>query len=160
MRNEIELWTAADKNIGSVRVYFDSVTGGQETTFGQDAINDEDANARARRENAVHPLLDLAHLYKTITVREGAKIGDEPTWVIELTPERGAASRLSVSQRTSLIVQRESDGETANFDDYRDIDGELVPFHTTINDSLGETTINVASVRFNVPVSDAAFRAH
>ncbi len=159
MRNDFEVWTAAGKNIGSVRVYFDSVAGGQETTFGQDAINDEEANARARREDALHPLLDLTRLYKTVAVREAATIGEEPTWVIDLTPESGAASRLFVSQRTSLIVQRKSEGETATFDDYRDVDGELVPFHTTIHDALGETTIDVTSVRFNGIVPDSAFRA-
>ncbi len=159
MRNESEVWTAAGKTIGSLRLYFDSVAGGQETTFGQDEINDEEANVRARRENAVHPLVDLTRLYKTVIVREAAKIGEEPTWVVELTPERGATSRLQVSQRISRIVQRETVGETTTFDDYRDVDGEMVPFHTTIHDSLGETTIDVTSVRFNVLIPASVFQA-
>ncbi len=98
-------------------------------------------------------------MYKTVIVREAAKIGEEPTWVVELTPERGATSRLQVSQRTSRIVQRETGGETTTFDDYRDVDGEMVPFHTTIHDSLGETTIDVTSVRFNVLIPASVFQA-
>jgi CubicO group peptidase (beta-lactamase class C family) len=159
MRNEVEAWTAAGKEIGLVRVYFNGFSGGQETTFGQDATNDADANTRARREDALHQLLDLKSLYKNVTVRGSAKVRSEDTWVIELTPEQGSSSRLYVSQHAALIVQRESEGETVRFADYRDVDGERVPFHTTITDSLGETTIAVDSVRFNVAIPETAFRA-
>ena len=158
MHNEVETWTAAGKNIGTLRVYFDSAKGGQKTTFGQDEINDSDANMKARRDDALHPLLELMESYKSVTVADAGKVEDEPTWVVELTPEHGSASRLQVSQRTSLVRQREADGATTLFDDYRDVDGELVPFHTTIHDSLGESTIDVISVRFNVSIPDAAFQ--
>ena len=159
MHNETESWSAAGKPIGSLRQYFDSVHGRQETTFGQDETNDEESNARASRENVLHPLLELARLYKSVTVRGALKTGDEPTWLVELAPERGPSTHLQVSQRTSLIVEREMDGDTASFEDYRDVDGELVPFHSTVHDSLGETTIEVKSVRFNAMIPDAAFRA-
>jgi hypothetical protein len=140
-------------------VYFDGVSGGQETTFGQDATNDADANARARREDALHPLLELKSLYKKVAVRGSANVQSQDTWIVELTPEHGSSSRLDVSQQTALIVQRESDGETATFADYRDVDGERIPFRTTISDSLGETTIAVDSVRFNAPIRETAFTA-
>jgi CubicO group peptidase (beta-lactamase class C family) len=159
MRNEVEAWTAAGKAIGRLRLYFDGVSGGQETTFGQDATNDVDANAKARREDAFHQLLDLRSLYKNVVLRGSTKAGSEDTWVVELTPEKGSSSRLYVSQHTALIVQRESDGETVAFADYRDIDGERIPFRKTINDSLGETTIAVDSVHFNVAIPETAFRA-
>ncbi|HEY3054181.1 MAG TPA: serine hydrolase, partial [Thermoanaerobaculia bacterium] len=159
MRNEVENWTAGGKEIGRVRVYFDGVSGGQETTFGQDATNDADANARARREFASHPLLELKSLYKNVVVRGSANMQSEDAWVVELTPEHGSSSRLYVSQQTALIVQRESDGETTTFADYRDVDGERIPFRNTISDSLGETTIAVDSVRFNVPIRETAFTA-
>jgi len=159
MFNTAERWTAAGKEIGRVRAYFDGVGGGQETTFGQDAINDEDANARAQREYGFHQLLDLKTLYKNLIVRGSAKVGSEETWVVDLMPEHGSPSRLHVSKQTALIVRRESDGESATFADYREIDGERVPFHTTISDALGETTIAVDSVRFNVAIPETAFRA-
>jgi CubicO group peptidase (beta-lactamase class C family) len=159
MRNEVEVWTAAGREIGRLRVYFNGVSGGQETTFGQDAINDADTDAKARRDDPIHLLLDLKNLYKNVAVRGSAKVQSEETWIVELTPEHGASSRLYVSRQTALIVQRESDGETATFADYRDVDGERLPFHTTINDPLGETTIAVDSVRFNVVIPETAFRA-
>ncbi|HEX9130583.1 MAG TPA: serine hydrolase [Gemmatimonadaceae bacterium] len=160
MRNEVEAWTAAGKQIGRVRVYFNGVGGGQETTFGQDATNDAAANIQARREDAFHELLDLKSLYKNVTVRGSSKVGAEDTWVVELTPAQGSSSRLHVSQSTGLILQRESEGQTLTFADYRDVDGERVPFLTTINDPLGETTIAVDSVRFNVAIPEAAFRVN
>jgi CubicO group peptidase (beta-lactamase class C family) len=39
-RVEEEVWTAAGKQIGRLRIYFDGTRGGQETTFGQDSTND------------------------------------------------------------------------------------------------------------------------
>jgi outer membrane lipoprotein-sorting protein len=39
------------------------------------------------------------------------------------------------------------------------VDGERVPFRTTINDALGETTITIDSARFNVAIPETAFRA-
>ena len=43
---EEEVWTAAGREIGRLRVYFDGRRGGQETTFGQDATNDGAADDR------------------------------------------------------------------------------------------------------------------
>ncbi|MEA2326358.1 MAG: hypothetical protein QOE68_1317, partial [Thermoanaerobaculia bacterium] len=149
LHNEVEVWTAANREIGRLRLYFDGTHGGQETTFGQDSINDDDANARDHRQYAFPQLLALKSLYKTITVRAG----DDDTWILDL----GDGMRLRVSRKTTLVTGREKDGETIAFDDYRNIDGELVPFRSVIEDSLGTSTIVVDSVRFNVPLDDATF---
>ena len=155
--NLVERWTAAEKDIGSVRLYFDGVTGGQETTFGQDAINDAQANMKAKREYAFHQLLDLKSHYKTLTVVGAARVGSEETWVLELTPEQGPPTQLYVSKESALIIRRESGGESETFADYREVDGERVPFHSTTFDALGETTIGVESARFNVTLPKIAF---
>ncbi|MEY2549653.1 MAG: hypothetical protein QOD64_2235 [Verrucomicrobiota bacterium] len=149
LHNELEVWTAANREIGRVRIYFDGTHGGQETTFGQDSINDDAANARDHRQYAFPQLLALKSLYKTIIVRAG----DDDTWILEI----GDATRLLVSRKTALITGREKDGETIAFDDYRNIDGELVPFRSTIEDNLGTSTIVIDSIRFNVPLDDATF---
>jgi CubicO group peptidase (beta-lactamase class C family) len=149
LHNESEVWTAANREIGRLRVYFDGTHGGQETTFGQDSINDDAANARDRRQYAFPQLLALQSLYKTITVRAG----DDDTWILDF----GDATRLLVSRKTALVTGREKDGETIAFEDYRNVDGEIVPFRSTIEDALGTSTIVVDSVRFNVPIDDAVF---
>jgi CubicO group peptidase (beta-lactamase class C family) len=140
--NETEVWTAANREIGRLRVYFDGTHGGQETTFGQDAVNDDAANARDHHQYAFPQLLAL----KIIAVRAG----DDDTWIVDI----GEGLRLLVSRKTALITGREKEGETIAYADYRNIDGELVPFRSTIEDNLGTSTIVVDSVRFNVPLDD------
>jgi len=147
LHNETEVWTAAKREIGRLRLYFDGRHGGQETTFGQDSINAAAANARDHRQYAFPQLLALKN--QTITVRAG----DDDTWILDL----GDGMRLLVSRKTALITGREKEGETIAFDDYRNMDGEIVPFRWTIEDNLGTSTIVVDSIRFNVPLDDALF---
>jgi CubicO group peptidase (beta-lactamase class C family) len=148
LHNETEVWTAANREIGRLRIYFDGAHGGQETTFGQDAINDDAANERDRRQYAFPQLLALKN--QTLTIRPG-----DDTWILDLTPEL----RLLVSRKTALITAREKEGETATFADYRNADGELVPFRTTIEDNLGTSTIIIDSIHFNVPLDDSIWSA-
>lgn len=145
MHNEVEEWTAAGRHLARVRVYFDGTSGGQETTFGQDEINDDAANDRARREYALHPLLELKPLSVGRT---------DDAWVVTVE-----GSSLYVSTSTFLVIKRETPGEVTTFDDYRAVDGEQIAFRTTINDALGETSIAVTSAAFNVDIPDAAFTA-
>ena len=146
LHNEVELWTAANRDIGRLRIYFDGTRGGQETTFGQDAVNDDAANARNRCQYA--QLLAIRSLCKSISVRAG----DNDTWILDL-----GGTRLLVSRKTALVTGREKEGETIAFGDYRNIDGEMVPFRWTIEDNLGTSTVAVDSIVFNVPLDDAVF---
>jgi len=146
LHNEVELWTAANRDIGRLRIYFDGTRGGQETTFGQDAVNDDAANARDRCQYA--QLLAIKSLCKSMSIRAG----DNDTWILDL-----GDTRLLVSRKTALVTGREKEGETIAFDDYRNIDGEMVPFRWTIEDNLGTSTVVVDSIVFNVPLSDEVF---
>jgi CubicO group peptidase (beta-lactamase class C family) len=156
-REEVEAWTAAGRDIGQVRIYFDGRHGGQETTFGQDALNDEAANARARRDDDLHPLLHLADLYQEMRVDAKAKVGAEEAFVLTLVPKAGPKVLLSVSTATGLLLKRETEGETVLLSDYRLVDGERIPFRSTITDALGETTVEVEQARFGAPIEDTAF---
>ncbi len=147
LHNENEIWTAVNREIGRLRIYFDGAHGGQETTFGQDAINDAAANARDHRQYAFPQLLALKN--QPITVRAG----DDDTWILDL----GDGMRLLVSRKTARITGREKDGETIAYADYRNVDGELVPFRSTIEDNLGTSTVVIDSIRFNVPLDEALF---
>jgi hypothetical protein len=57
------------------------------------------------------------------------------------------------------VLQRESGGETLAFSDFRNVDGEVVPHRITSQEALGEVSIDVGQVRFNVPLPPDAFRA-
>jgi CubicO group peptidase (beta-lactamase class C family) len=156
-RVEEEIWTAAGREIGRLRIYFDGRHGGQETTFGQDAINDDAADERARRDDDLHPLLHLTDLYPEVRVDSKAKVGAEEAFVLTLVPKAGPKVLLYVSTATGLLLKRETEGETVTFSDYRPVDGERLPFRSTISDALGETTVEVEQARFGVAIEDAAF---
>jgi hypothetical protein len=156
-RVEEEVWTAAGREIGRLRIYFDGRHGGQETTFGQDAINDATANDRARRDADLHPLLHLTDLYQEVRVESKGRVEAEDAFILTLVPKAGPTVRLSVSASTGLILKRETEGETVVFSDYRLVDGERIPFRSTISDALGETTVEVEQARFEVPIEDTAF---
>ena len=154
---EREDWSAAGRPIGWVRSYFDGARGGQETTFGQDASFTGDELEEMRRKSTAHAILVLRDLYSQVVVDRKETIAGEETDVVKLTPKSGPPRELFVSVRTSLIVQEQTGGERTVFSDYRNIDGEVLAFRRTIHDALGETTIVVEDVRFNVVVSPQEF---
>lgn len=157
MRVEDEVWTAAGRRFARVRNFADGTRGAQETTFGQDAAYGDEELRRARRDFAFRWLLDLRRLYRDIQVVARAPVDGEDCYVLALTPDRGEPVRLSVSARTARVVRREAGGESSSFADYRRVDGQLVPFLTTIRDALGETTVRVERVRFGAAIPPAAF---
>src|SRR5262249_15597304 len=152
-----EKWTAAGKSIGRVRSFFDGTRGGQETTFGQDATYTGDELERMRRKSVAHVILELRNLYRQLAVDRQETLGGEPAFVLKLIPKSGPAVSLFVSARTSLILKEQTEGETAEFSDHRNIDGEVVPYRTTIHDALGEATIEVQDVKFNVELPPGSF---
>jgi CubicO group peptidase (beta-lactamase class C family) len=156
-RSEDEAWTAAGKPIGRVRSYFDGKRGGQETTFGQDQVYTGDDLEQARRKSARHPVLDARRLYSQIVVDRRENLDGEETLVLKLVPKNGAANFLFVSSRTSLILKEQTEGESTTFSDHRNIDGEIVPFRMTIQDSLGESTILVQTVSFKSEIPHEKF---
>jgi hypothetical protein len=95
--------------------------------------------------------------YPEIKVERKSTAAGEDAYVLRLSPERGAPVTLHVSARTYLIVQREVKGQTTTFADYRNVDGESVPFRTTGRGPLGEESVEVREVRFNEEIPAAAF---
>lgn len=158
-RTDKEVWMAAGREIARIRVYFDGVRGGQETTFGQDTVNDALANEHARRDDDLYPLLDLKRMYKEVRIEGLATLGTEQTYVLVLVPETDPRVMLYVSTSTALILRRETGNESVTFANYRSVDGERIPFHSIITDPLGETTIDVQDARFNPVIDDAVFAA-
>jgi hypothetical protein len=156
-REELEIWHAAGREIGRVRSYFDGATGGQEDTLGQDEINGADANAEARRNDDFRPLLNMPILYPFMKVLGRAMIDHEPASVLERSAAGEPAERVYVSERSALVLRRQRGEESTRYEDYRRVDGEMVPFRIVIDDSLGRTTIQVKNARFNVKFPAGTF---
>jgi hypothetical protein len=156
-RSEEETWTAAGKLIARVRFFFDGNRGAQETTFGQDATFAGDELERVRRKSAFHAVLEARKLFSQVAVDRSETQGGEDTFVLKLTPKSGPPLYQFVSARTSLILKEQTEGETIVFDDHRNVDGEILPFRTTIQDALGETTVVVRSISFDVDIPPDSF---
>ena len=156
-RTEEEFWSAAGRKIGRLRIYFDGSQGGQETTFGQDSIYDEKENREALREHDFRPLLNLKQMYADVRLLASAIIDGRETHLLQLTPLEGKPIQLYVSQQTGLIVKRQMEGQSMTFSDYRLVDGEQVPFFTTVRDRLGQTSIRVTQIEFNRKIADGVF---
>jgi hypothetical protein len=66
---------------------------------------------------------------------------------------------LRVAEGSALVLERESEGETVRFADYREADGQRIPFRTTIHDALGETIVEVDRARFGARFAKGTFGA-
>jgi Beta-lactamase len=84
-------------------------------------------------------------------------IADDPVYIVKLTPKSGPSALLFVSRRTSLILKEQTDGETVIFSDHGNVDGEVVPFRRSVDDVLGESTIELQDIRFNAVIAAASF---
>jgi CubicO group peptidase (beta-lactamase class C family) len=145
-----ERWRAVGKPIGRVRIYFDGAHGAQQTTFGQDETFTGDAEATARRDAVLHPLLELKRLYDAVRVDRKAIVDGEDAFVLVLTPRVGSAVELYIAARSGLVVRRDSGGESTRYSGFRKVDGELVPFASTTTGPLGDKVLTVKQLRFGV----------
>jgi CubicO group peptidase (beta-lactamase class C family) len=152
-----ERWRAAVKAIGRVRTYFDGARGAQQTTFGHDETFEREALATARRDAVLHPLLEVATLYDSARVDRRAIVDGEEAFVLVLTPNVGAPVELFVSTQSGRVVRRDSAGESTRYSDFRTVDGEVVPFASTMSGPLGDKVLAVKQLRFGGAVPPRMF---
>jgi CubicO group peptidase (beta-lactamase class C family) len=155
-----ETWTTPqNRDYARLRIYFDGERGGQESSFGQDALNDEAANAAARRANAFQPLLELEQLYDSLDLSTGPPVADEATYALALIQNGAAEDTLYISQTSHRILRRQGGAMSTDYSDYREVDGEWLPHRLLIHDALGETEIRIRTAVFNDIVPESAFTA-
>lgn len=98
-----------------------------------------------------------------------AKVGNEEAYVVEKLPENGHPVTDYISQKSFLLLKRESviASETSNieipqtetFSDYRIVDGVMVPFKVVANNiAYGDIVTRVKETKFGVEIPDTAFR--
>jgi CubicO group peptidase (beta-lactamase class C family) len=160
---------AQGKTIGTIREYFDGAKGGAETSFSPaEAYTDEQLND-ARIDFDFYQLLNWKTLFKSVTIKEKAKLGDEEVYVVVKTPEKGAAVTDYISAKSFLVLKREmlrstlgGDGPALvaeTYSDYRNIDGWMVPFTTTLKlPGFGNVITRVKEVKFDADAPDVDFR--
>jgi len=153
-----ETWTTpAGRDYAHLRIYFDGVHGGQETSFGQDQAYDDPTNAAMRRSNAFQPLLELTDLYENFDLSVGQPVQEEATYALALIVNDATEDTLYISQSSHRILRRQGAAMTTDYLDYREVDGEWLPHRLVIHDALGETEIRIQTVVFNQEIPDATF---
>jgi hypothetical protein len=163
--------TAQGKKIGTIREYFDGAKGGAQTSFSPAEAYADDQLNDARIDFDFYQLLNWKTLFKSVTVKEKSKLGDEEVYVVVKTPEKGAAVTDYISAKSFLVLKREmmrstlgGDGPamvSESYSDYRSIDGRMVPFTTTSKlPGLGNVITRVKEVRFGVDAPDKEFRSN
>jgi hypothetical protein len=124
----------------------------------------------ARLASDFYETLNWKSLYKTVTIKEKSKVGDEEVYVVVKTPEKGNAVTDYISVKSFLLLKRDrtmSRGAgqgpipiSETYGDYRTIDGVALPFSSvTKHPSMGRVVGKVKEARFDVDIPDETFRA-
>jgi CubicO group peptidase (beta-lactamase class C family) len=155
------------KKIATVREYFDGTQGGSEINSRPPERHKDGQLADVRTRSAFYELLNWKTLYKTVTIKRKAKVGDEEVYVVAKTPEKGTTITDYYSAKSFLLVKREqmvgADDEQEltvdTYSDYRNVDGEMIPFSVVTEDAgLGRIVGKVIEVKFNVNIPANTFR--
>lgn len=91
------------------------------------------------------------------------RCGEHACQVVEATPTGGAPVELWFDDATGLLartVHREgTDTVVTSFDDYRGVDGALVPFRVVVDpgDPRNRVTVTVTDARIRAPADDAVY---
>lgn len=150
--------SALGKRVGTIREYFDGVAGGSESSFQPPRVKNARESAQELIASDFYEPLKWDELYKTIEITGTTKVGDEETYVVVKTPETGAPVTDFISTKSYLPIRRNSTSGVTKYDDYRTVDGVMLPFKWTIeNSDTGEQIINVKTAKFDVPIADSVF---
>src|SRR5215216_4967139 len=161
-------FTALGRKIGSLVSYFDGTNGGEVLSFAPPETYSgkrlEDVKAAAD----VYDVLNWKNNYKTITVKEMGKVGDEDVYIVEKRSEKGTPVTDYVSTKSFLVLRRDtlivSDTsgielpQTQTFSDYRNVEGVMIPFKTVSNNiANGDIVLRIVDMKFDVDIPDSAF---
>jgi hypothetical protein len=149
---------------GSFEQAFDGKSGWQRGPGGDVADLASKDLADARRDAPLALPLALASLVTELKVIADAPVGKGNAHVLE--GKNGAVTeRLYFDDKTGLLVRWSSELHTAlgelpeetSYEDYRKVDGVMLP-HLVVRNIAGEAqTIKYQSIKHNVPVEDAQF---
>lgn len=160
--------TALGKKLGSIVTYFDGNRGGEVISFAPEEVYSGKRLEDIRIGADFYQMLNWKTLFKTITVKRIAKVGDEDAYVVEKRNEKGTPVTDYVSTKSFLLLRRDSlitsetSGvelpQTSSFSDYRSVDGVMVPFKSVSNNlANGDIVTIVKDVKFDVEIPDAVF---
>lgn len=166
-----ETWSleGAGRKIATIRDWCDGTQSHIESSFSPTAVKAGRALEEAVLAAAFCPELQWRTLFKEITIRGVAKVGDEEAYEVVKTPVKGSPVTDYVSTQSFRVLKRDAPVSVAGvatplpasetFRDYRTVDGILVPF-TRIRTlpEFGDMVITVQEVQFDVKIADDVFQ--
>lgn len=164
---------ALGKQIGESFTYFDGASGGGYTMDNKSIVGTPYLTSGKfledeRLASDFYAALNWKSLYKMVELKKISRIAGEDVYVVVKTPANGNPVTEYISQKSFLVLRRETlqpggGGRTVpyidNFSDFRAIDGVMMPFKISsgaLNSRL--VTTNVQSIEFNVAAPDSVFR--
>ncbi len=161
-------FTAVGVDIASGWEYFDGTSSEQAYTFAPVTKVTGSRIDDLKIASDLHLLLDWKPKFKKVEVTRTAKCGEEECYVVEFEPNAGSKFTDYYSTKTFLLKRRESviTSSTSSvttplvntFEDYREVDGVMIPFKSTSNTTgNGNVVTVVKSIKHNVPIEDSFF---
>jgi hypothetical protein len=165
---------ALGKQVGENIDYFDGKNGGGYITSNKTIIGTPyEKGGKVLEDSRIasdfYAPLNWKTLYPKIEIKRTSKIDGEDVYVVEKTPESGHPVIDYISQKSFLVLRRESaqpagSGDAVvpyveNFSDYKTVDGVTVPFKIVsgVPNSRSSVLI-IKSVKFNVDIPNSSFR--
>jgi CubicO group peptidase (beta-lactamase class C family) len=160
--------TALGKTIAKGFDFFDGTNGEEVYTFAPVEKYAGKKLEDVKLDSDIYSILDWKTNYKSVEVKGTEKVGDEDSYIVELTPEKGTKVTEYYSTKTFLLLKREGviTSSTSSsslpysvvFSDYRDVDGVKLPFKSVnSSSSMGDVVSVVKSVKHNVAIDDKIF---
>lgn len=120
---------------------------------------------RARLDADFYFPLDIKKLFTSLRERPPQKVGDEEAYVVLGVRPGEPPVQLFFSKQSGLLLQMVYFTQTAlgrlpqqtDYSDYREVDGVKVPFQWTVAQPHGQSTVQVAQVQQNIPISASKF---
>ncbi len=113
--------------------------------------------------------LEWKTLYRKITIRNKAKVGDDECYVVDFEPNKGSnfteyysTKTFLLRKRTGVISSSTSEQKTpysVTYDDYRAVDGIMLPYKiSSFNPGNGNIVTVVKVYKHNIAISDDLFK--
>jgi hypothetical protein len=160
------IFQALGKSVGWTHDCFDGTAGATESSFGPLETWGAGRIRDARAQHDFSPLLDVRTLFKDMAIIGVENVNGENAYVVILTPEAGNPITVYYSTSSFRPLRRDMLQGTVRpttlselYSDFRDVDGEMVPFRIVQSLPGGSTVvITVRDVKFNVDIPQSTFK--
>jgi outer membrane lipoprotein-sorting protein len=105
-------------------------------------------------------LVDYKAKGRTVELDGTEDVAGSPAWKLKVTVKDGGADYIYIDAKSYLMVKSNSThiGTTILFDDYRPVDGLVLPFRIEQSGGAGTVKMTMDKIETNVPVDEAQFR--